>query len=155
MSIYHVVSSTTNRITGKKVVNKTVIDIPRVIVLPTTLQRKALYDLAYLSSNKSFSYGAYFDATERTFIVDNRDLPNDYVITENDFCIYDGLRYQFKVVQEFEHKQATLITGKAVTGQELDQIIDLRASNWLVLKQVIPKEFSLTNTFVMHTVLGS
>jgi len=128
-------SSTVDRATGQKTVTKRGLRVERIIVLPSVIHREFSYDLAYIAAAKNFTYGGFFDTSERRFIVDTRDLPTDFEIKVGYWFVYDGKRYDVKQVERFEENRAFFITGKQSEANDLENVIEVS----------IVHEISLTN----------
>ena len=118
-------SSTVDRETGLKTVEKDSIRLQRVIVLPSQVHREFSYDLAYIAAAKNFTYGGFFDTTERRFIVDTRDLPPDFEIKVGYYLVYDRVRYDVKTVEKFEDARAFFLTAKQATSVDNSNQIEL------------------------------
>jgi hypothetical protein len=119
------VSSTVNRETGEKVVVRDAHRVMRAIVLPSVIHREFSYDLAYIAAAKNFTYGGFFDTTERRFIVDARDLPTDFEIKIGQYLVYDRVRYDVKEVSRFEENRAFFITAKQSEAVETANCIEV------------------------------
>lgn len=78
-------------------------DVPvrRAIVLPETMKRLFAYDLAFIASNKNFTYGGFFDKQTRNIIVDKKDLKGNQ-LELNWECSFKGKRYVIKSYTETE-----------------------------------------------------
>jgi len=95
--------------TGKIVRTYLEIPIKRVIVLPTHDLRNFIYDLSYIAANKNFTYGGLFDQNARTMIIDIKDAPKGFVLTENDHIVFENRRYEIKEFALAEHNQGWLL----------------------------------------------
>lgn len=118
-------SSTVDRETGLKTVRTATIRLKRVICLPAQLSREFSYDLAYIAAAKNFTYGGFFDTTERRFIVDTRDLPADFEIKIGHYLVYDQVRYDVKTVERFEDARAFFVQAKQTVASDLDNAIEV------------------------------
>ena len=116
-------SSVVDRETGLKTVQTRLIRLRRVIVLPAQLAREFSYDLAYIAAAKNFTYGGFFDTTERRFIVDTKDLPTDFEIEIGDYFVYDQVRYDVKTSERFEDARAFFVQAKQSIASDLDNEI--------------------------------
>lgn len=96
VAIYHPEDYAYNLQTGKKSKDLSVYEVRKAIVLDAKVSRDFVYDLTYIAANKNFTYGAFFDATERVCIIDRRDLPQGFEITLQDYVVYDNERYEIK-----------------------------------------------------------
>lgn len=116
-------SSTPNIKTGKMTVLKDSITVKRAIVLPSKIDRSFEYDLAFIASNKNFTYGGFFDKQRRRVIIDRRDLAADFEIKVGYYLIFDGNRYEIEAVSEFEERAGYLIIAKQVLQVPLENLI--------------------------------
>lgn len=140
LDIYRITSTTTDRATGKKTQTKEKYHIVRAIVLPNQVQKKFAFDLAYLATNKSFTYGAEYGQNLRDVIIDTRDLPKGFELTINDYIIYDGKRYQIKTFETAEHNQAYLIRMDHAPGSLPYEQHDVNVRSELDLSQGVSNE---------------
>lgn len=140
LDIYRIISTVTNRETGKKIQEKSKYHIKRAIVLPNQVQKRFAFDLAYLAANKDFTYGAEYLSNLRDIIIDVRDLPKEFEITINDYIIYDGKRYQIKIIEIAEHNQAYLIRMDHAPGSLPFEQHDVNVHNVLDLEQGVTNE---------------
>lgn len=132
VDFYRQLGSTTDYDSGQTIIEKEVYPVRRCIVLPAKIVREAAQGISVISANKSFVYGGYYDSSTRLFILDlhdrdARELPHP--LTENDWCVFNGLRYEFKQIESTDLDLAVAITGKAVYGDTPEQIHLLSADN--------------------------
>jgi hypothetical protein len=100
---------TPNYDTGEIEVNETTVKVRKAVELPRNEVRKFVYDLSYIASAKNFTYGALFDQASRIVLIDRRDLPKCYHVT-NDFEItVDGERFKVNTVSELPYKTGYLV----------------------------------------------
>ena len=118
-----IVSSTVDRETGDKTVVKAGLRVNRCIVLNSYELRKFVYDLSFIATNKNFTYGGFFDQTQRDFIVDAVDI--NYEPAQGQYLVYDGVRFDIHQVQRFEGRTGYLIRGKQTKGIDTDNVINL------------------------------
>ena len=124
---------TTDTTTGARTVNKTVYPIDKVIVLPAKLSRSDKRGISLISANKNLVQGGFYDTTTRRFIIDRSDVPDLPTLTENDWLVFKGRKYQFESIQEFEDDVGWVITAKAVIGEVPEQIFLVSADNLMNL----------------------
>jgi hypothetical protein len=136
VDIYVQGAITTDTTTGSRAVAKTVYPIDVAIVLPAKLSRNDKRSISLISSNKAMVQGGFYDTTTRRFIIDRSDVPDLDKLTENDWLVFKGRKYQFESIQEFEDDAAWVITGKAVIGERPAQIFLVSADNLLSLNDV-------------------
>ena len=120
---FRLLGSAFNVETGKMVTNWEKFSIRRGILLPSQLDRTAMYSLSYLAANKNFVYGGLFDTDNRMLIIDVRDLPRTFQIDAsqpefNDKIIAEHKRYQLKRVFDFDHSLAWLLHITYVKNSE-------------------------------------
>ena len=140
LDIYRILSTTTDRATGKKTQEKVKYYVKRGIVLPNQVQKRFAFDLAYLAANKSFTYGADYGANLRDVIIDAKDLPKSFELTINDYIIYDHKRYQIKTFEIAEHNQAYLIRMDQAPGSLPYEQHDASVKSQLDISQGVSNE---------------
>jgi len=114
--LYQVDESSTDLKTGLKTKTYTTQTVKRAIVLPGELERKFVYDLAFIAANKNFTGGGYFDSTVRRVIIESRDLPSDYVLSLNDQCLFEGQTYEVAKIDKTPDSQALMIGLKGTSS---------------------------------------
>jgi hypothetical protein len=129
VDVYQLGSTDTDYETGDKTYTRSMITVPKCIVLPVKIQREAVQSISVISANKTFVYGGTYDAGTRMFIIDARDLPNDYEIVNDDWLVYDNRRYDIKDITEFEQHTGWIITGREVKGVRPEQIFKVNSEN--------------------------
>lgn len=92
--------------TGKMTFDKQEIEIRRGIVGPAKLLRDFVYDLSFIAANKNFTYGGFFDASDRALILDSKDLPSGFEPNLDDYALVDEVHYAFKEVHSLAKKYA-------------------------------------------------
>jgi hypothetical protein len=105
--------------TGNKTTVNTTIQILKAVVLRAREFRSFVYDLAYISANKDFTTGGYFDPEDRRVIIQSSDLQghNPQI---GDHFVFQGSRYDVKEVLEFENNFAFGLLARKVKGQEVE-----------------------------------
>ncbi len=121
----YVETFSTNLSTGAKVRTATPYVIKKVIILPSNWQRKFAYDLSFVAANKNFTYGGFFDADTRNFIVDCADLPKNFEITLDHVLIIGTKRYVLSSVQLVDDQGIWLLSGKSLRGELPGQVISI------------------------------
>ena len=132
IDIYKLNGSTTDVLTGNRVINKTVFHIQRAVVLPVKVRRLDLKNVAQIAANRAFVEGNTNDYGTRQFIVDRRDCPNLPTLTQDDWIVFEGGKYQIADVESFHH-EGWLINAKELVGEIPEQIILRKADHLLVL----------------------
>lgn len=120
---YHVIDEhDVNPETGEKITVLRVINIKKAVVLRAREFRSFVYDLAFISANKDFTTGGFFDPEDRRVILQASDLDGhnpriwDYFIFQND-------RYDVKEVHELENNYAYGLLARKVRGQEITRVV--------------------------------
>jgi hypothetical protein len=132
VSFYQNLGSDVDLKTGRKTVQRSVTVVDRVISLPATLSREVVRSISLISAEKSFVQGGFYDATQRTFILDRRDAPG-LVIREDDWIVYRGKRYEIMRIKDFDLDAGYVITARHLGGEVPEQIFLLSADHLLEL----------------------
>ena len=120
---FHIVdTSTVDPVTGDKNVVARVINIKKAVVMPARQIRSFVYDLAFISANKDFTTGGYFDPSDKQIIIDAKDL-DGYVPQIWDYIICGNARYDIKEVYDYYSGVAYFCLGRKVKGQIITQIV--------------------------------
>jgi len=119
VDLYNQTLGETDLETGQKSSTYSKVSIRRAIVQPARNHRDFVYDLAYISANKDFTTGGFFDAADRRIIVDARDLPSTWVMDADQFVIFNNQRYDIKSFYEFEQDMGYILVVRATIGQKL------------------------------------
>lgn len=122
IDIYKLLSSSTNELTGVKVINKDCYPIQRAVVMPERKDRTVQQSISLISANKEFVQGGTYDVGTRDFIVERRDSPNLPDLGADDWIVYAGFKYQIKTVELFEPNAGWVITAKRLSGEVPEQI---------------------------------
>ena len=121
---YVVTESVTNPATGDKTTTYSKVDITRAIVLRAREYRSFVYDLAYISANKDFTTGGFFDPEDRQVIIEASDVAVDFEPNIDDFIIFQNCRYDVKEVLHFEDNYGWALTAKKIRGAPIIRIED-------------------------------
>lgn len=108
--------STRNVITGVQTRQYDETVVKRGIVLPSTLDRSFIYDLAYIAASKNFTGGAYFDRNNRMIIIDARDLPKDLKPKIKMHIEFDDERFEIKTIDTIPPRAAYIITVQSISN---------------------------------------
>jgi len=92
--------------------------VRRAVVLPNRGVREFSYDLSFIAANKNFTYGGFFDSSTKQILVDAKDLPKNFIPTENDICVYEERPYIIKEIVRAEVGYAYMITCKEVSSSD-------------------------------------
>ena len=132
ISIYQMGDATVATQSGVKTVPATSVDIKRAIILPAKIARETVKNISIISAGKSFIVGGNFDTRTRMFIVDRKDAPQ-IDLSESDYIIYRGRRYEIKNFEDYQFDKAWVIVGKQLDGELPSQIYKLHADNHIRL----------------------
>jgi hypothetical protein len=120
IDIYKLVGSTTDAQTGAKIVSTTVLTVRRAIIMPARTTREAKQSPSLASSNKEFAgIGGSTDIGTRDFIIDRRDTPSIPNLTNDDWIIFSGAKYQIAAVETFEPNAGWIITTRELVGEQI------------------------------------
>lgn len=139
IDIYRRLGGETDHETGIVTVEKDVITVKRAIILPAKVVRITDQTISVISANKQFVYGGSYNKGTRLFIIDRRDVPQldlkTFELTEEDWIVYDGRKYEIKEFELIEFDAAWAVTGEAVIGDVPEQIFKLAADNLIRVSQ--------------------
>lgn len=122
VDVYHVVSTSVNVETGKQTTVRDVKRIYKAILLPSALLRAFTYDLAFISANKNFTTGGYYDIANKTIIIDRDDLDDDLVL--DDYLVIRGSKYKMVQIEFLEEIASYIIAAKELKGEPVDEIYE-------------------------------
>jgi len=105
--------------------------VRRAICLPSEWARKFAYDLSFVAANKNFTYGGFFDVNERTILIDARDLPKGFEITNDYEIVIKTMRYHMVKVEHVDEDRLWILQVKSTRGELPKQVIDLAATDRL------------------------
>lgn len=109
-AIFHIPTENEYNITtGQTTRSYTDLTVRRVIVLPQDMKRLFAYDLAFIASNKNFTYGGFYDKFTRNMIIDKKDLKGNE-LELNWECTFKNKRYIIKSFTETENSAGYLIS---------------------------------------------
>lgn len=142
--IYQITSTEVNPETGVREQQRKRVSIDRIITLPTVLTSAFKYALSFIAANKNFTYGANYETGTRMLIVDGNDLPENFIIENNDYVVLEEevgpVRYEIKNVERFELGYGYLLTVQQTAGSEPFQILEFSLSNRLFVKDRVKRE---------------
>jgi hypothetical protein len=116
IAIYRLLTSEVDSRTGEAVVRTRVTRVRRVTVLPAMMTRDVVRNISIISADKQMVQGGSYDASKRVFIIDRRDA-RSLVLSQDDWLVWDGVKYQFEKIEELEFRTGWIITGKALFGE--------------------------------------
>lgn len=132
LTLYKLNTSTTNRATGAKTVDRDSLYVSRAVVLPDRLSREAAKTISIVSANKQVVQGGTYDPGARQFIIDRTDAPG-WDLQQDDWLVYNSLRYEIKYIEEFEQGTAWLIAARKVDGSKVNEDIPAQPSQNMIL----------------------
>jgi hypothetical protein len=139
IDIYRRLGGSTDHLTGEVTINKEVINVRRAIILTAKVIRKSDRPINVISANKTFTIGGTYDNNTRLFIIDRRNVPElslkEFQLTEDDWIVYNGIKYEIKNFELIEFDAAWAITAQAVIGDVPEQIFLLKADNFIRMSQ--------------------
>jgi hypothetical protein len=132
ITVYKLNSTNTDPKTGVKTHSRSSVFVRRAVVLPNDITRTRVQSISLVSANKQIVQGGTYDAGQRTFIIDRRDVPT-WEIDQDDWIVYEGKRFDIKKVEEFEQQTAWLIVAREVKGATVHQDHHVTAYNYMTL----------------------
>lgn len=114
--IYRLLTSKVDAKTGEVTVETLATRIRRAIILPAVLTRDIVRSISLISADKQLVQGGSYDSSKRVFIVDRRDA-RGVVLSQDDWLVYNGHKYQLEKIEEMEFDSGWLITGKVLLGE--------------------------------------
>ena len=96
----------------------TKITLKRTILLPATLDRSFIYDLAYIAASKNFTGGAYFERNQRMAIIDAKDLPKDLKPKIKMHIEFDDERYEIKTIDSIPPRSGYIIMMQSISNAD-------------------------------------
>ncbi len=156
--VYHIVDQhSVDTQTGEKTTVLRTFLVDRAIVMQAREFRSFVYDLAFISANKDFTMGGFFDPEDRRVLLDASDL-GGHDPQVHDYFIFQNKRYDVKEVFEFENNYAYGLLGRMIRGQSLTRaetrhsglILTDSASAVIVngLTRSVVSDLALTQTLV-------
>ena len=124
-TVYKLAAAETDYETGEKTATWTSVEVRRCPVLPASAVRKFAQSVTYLKSSASFvtPAGQGWDQGTRGFILDARDLPIGYSFEIEDWIVYNGKRYDPKVIEELGAGLGYLVLAVELRGSRPEQDI--------------------------------
>lgn len=116
-TVYKVLDSTTDYVTGGKTGSYESYLIPRIIMFPIEELRKVPQGIAQLSANKFFVSQAGFDKETALFVIDANDLPTGFQFNFDDFIVVEDKYYQ--VIEVDVYESAWVIKTSHVKGSKM------------------------------------
>lgn len=132
ITVYRLDTATTNYDTGAKTSTRTSVFIRRAVVLPATLTRDVIQTISMISANKKVVTGGSFTPADRHIIIDRSDVPSTFEISDDDWIVYEGKRYDILSIDEYEYKTAWLVKVKRIEGAEVYEDHHAKANGYLL-----------------------
>lgn len=105
--------------TGTKTIAIQHIPVYKAVVIGVSSMTHFAYDLAYIATNKNFTYGGEFDRYDRMFLIDGDDLPEGFNLEQQSRIIWKGHPHRiekfFKTVDGYSYLCGT----KAILSEEM------------------------------------
>lgn len=108
--------------TGAKINAYRAINIKRAIVLRAREFRSFVYDLAYISANKDFTTGAFFDPEDRKVIIDGKDVPATFNPNPEDFIVFKASQYNVSEVYSIEDGYSWMFLARRIRGAPVTRV---------------------------------
>lgn len=132
---YHVIDQhSVDPETGEKTTVLSVINIKKAVVLRAREFRSFVYDLAYISANKDFTEGGYFDPEDRRVLLQASDL-NGHDPQIWDYFIFQNERYDVKEVHAYENNTAFGLLARKIRGQDITRM--MTEHNGIIFEQSV------------------
>lgn len=103
-------------------------------MLPARVDRIAQLGISKISSNKEFAFGGSYDAAQRNFIIDRRDVQVPE-LSADDWIVFNDRKYQVKTVEAFEYDTGWVITARELVGDDEGQVFSPSATSAPTLAQ--------------------
>ena len=129
IEIYKQGTPTFDAQTGARAVPASVVNVVAA-VLPAKIARETIRNVAVTGANREFAFGGAFDTSMRVFLVQSTDAPG-LTLTEDDWIVFNGVKYGIKQLDTFEFDMGWIITGKALVGERPARTISVRADDFI------------------------
>lgn len=115
IDIYQLKKSEVDLCTGLPERETDVFHIKKAVVLPARASAKFVQNVSKISADRFSAFGGTYDIRSRVFIVDRDDAP-ELNLTDDDWLVYRGMKYEVKHFDEFEFDTAYVIVADSVCG---------------------------------------
>lgn len=122
--LYHLNSSTPNYETGKSVVDRTKIHLPKLITHQVDSLHKFEYDLSFLAANKNFTYGGFYAPGDRIAVICAQRIPSEVKIELHDYIVLSGIRYNLQRIQRLDFHAGWILHLRNTPGEKPFQVIE-------------------------------
>ena len=109
-------AATSNSQTGETSLTIATLRVRRAVVLQGVVTRDAKQSISLITAQKQMVQGGGFDVGKRTFIIDRRDVPRDFVLRKDDWIVFDSRHYDLDTVTEYPYGTAWVAIGKELVG---------------------------------------
>lgn len=123
---------------GNKTTTLTKTHVRKAIVLRAREFRSFVYDLAFISANKDFTTGGFFDPEDRRVILDRQDMPAGFEPKVDDYIIFQNNKYEVSELFEFEENSTDMLLVRKIRGAPIVRIEE--AVSVLDLQQGVSSE---------------
>jgi hypothetical protein len=130
VDVYKLLSNQSDPKRGTVDTQVEVYPLDRVIVLPNKLNKAEHRTISIISANKQMLQGGWYEADGRNFIIDRLDLPG-VELTTDDWLVFQGRKYAFESLNEYELDMGWIVTGKALTGEAPQQVFKVKAESFV------------------------
>ncbi len=103
--------------TGKRTVARQSWHVKHLIVLPALQHRDVFYTITFIKANSNFVTGGEINIDDRHFILDGRELPRGFVLTENHYVMWNHQKYTIVSLYHLEGGTGWYIVGRALKGE--------------------------------------
>ena len=117
--------------TGKRVVNYFWLEVPKAIVLEERFER--VFDPV----DGRFRLGGYQENKIRNILIDRNDLPKDFVITLEQWIIFNNKRYDIIKVEDYDDKNVYNLIVKHVRDQQINFVESSNINDVLPILETI------------------
>lgn len=130
IQVYKTISRTHNLDTGKDIVDRQVVTIPKAIVFPPQLQ----FQLSPAGAFNTVKVGGLLQSDVTTALIDARDLKGMELNTEDCQVVHKKERYEISKVENY-NDEAFLLSMKAIRGVPLELIYEPKLSDKVLFSE--------------------
>jgi len=131
LDLYKIASHTVDLATGKKTIETSRVRFDRAVVLPSQLESKFTFDLAYLAASRDFTQGGFYQQRMQVAVIDANLLPKVWGSPDTEqWCIVDNLQWEIIKVTNLGFRSYAL-TMMQTDGKEIVRVED--TNNNLIL----------------------
>lgn len=116
IQIYTPETKILNTQTGVTVQPYSLINIQRAIPTPSKLNTIFKYSKSFVSTNRQFAEGGFFDTEIKDFLIDAKDLPSGFVLTTQQYIIHQDKRYNIKEIDNIGNGTAYIVIAQQTLG---------------------------------------